>query len=130
MRYPHNVISEYIRLKIFAERGKDKYGTVQIPYGGKSAIYAVEGRTIRPDGSIVELGKDAIFDRVIVKKNGSKSKAISFAMPAVEPMLRHRKARHPGSRRRLRRPCRIIRVKCLRRSYSRNGVSTWAIRVL
>lgn len=85
MRYPHNVISEYIRLKIFTERGKDKYGTVQIPYGGKSTIYGVEGRTIRPDGSIVELGKDAIFDRVIVKKNGSKSKAVSFAMPAVGP---------------------------------------------
>jgi hypothetical protein len=59
MRYPHNVISEYIRLKIFTDRGKDKYGTVQIPYSGKTTIYAVEGRTIRPDGSIIELSKDA-----------------------------------------------------------------------
>ncbi|HMJ60770.1 MAG TPA: DUF3857 domain-containing protein [Bryobacteraceae bacterium] len=83
--YPHNVISEYIRLKIFTDRGKDKYGTVQIPYAGKSTVYAVTGRTIRPDGSVVELSKDAIFDRVIVKKSGRKTKAISFAMPAVGP---------------------------------------------
>src|SRR5262249_1948908 len=84
-RYPHNVISEYIRLKIFTDKGKDQYGTVQIPYSGKSTIYAVAGRTIRPDGSIVELSKDAIFDKVIVKKSGRKTKVISFAMPAVEP---------------------------------------------
>ena len=83
--YPQNVISEYIRLKIFTDRGKDRYGTVQIPYWGKSNVYDVAGRTIRPNGSIVELGKDAIFNKVVVKKNGTKVKVVSFAMPAVEP---------------------------------------------
>ncbi|MBV9223013.1 MAG: DUF3857 domain-containing protein [Acidobacteriaceae bacterium] len=83
--YPHNVISEYVRLKIFTDRGKNKYGTVQIPYWGKSIISEVAGRTIKPDGSIVELGKDAIFKDVVVKKSGRKVKVVSFAMPAVEP---------------------------------------------
>jgi Domain of Unknown Function with PDB structure (DUF3857)/Transglutaminase-like superfamily len=82
--YPHNVMSEYVRLKIFTERGK-KYGTVEIPYWGNSIVSNVAGRTIRPDGSIVELGKDAIFDKVIAKKNGKKVKVKSFVMPAVEP---------------------------------------------
>jgi hypothetical protein len=81
--YPHNVISEYVRLKIFTERGK-KYGTVEIPYWGKSIVSNVSGRTIRPDGSVVELGRDAIFDKVIVKANGRKMKVRSFVMPAVE----------------------------------------------
>lgn len=81
--YPQNVISEYVRLKIFTDRGR-KYGTVQIPYGGKSSISNLAGRTIHPDGSIVELGKDAIFDKVIVNARGNKVKVKAFAMPAVE----------------------------------------------
>lgn len=84
MGYPENVISEYVRLKIFTERGK-KYATVQIPYWGKSFISGLSGRTIRPDGSVVELQNDSIFDKVVVKGNGRKVKVKSFAMPAVEP---------------------------------------------
>ena len=96
--YPQNVISEYIRLKVFTDRGKDKYGTVQIPYWGKSHIYDVAGRTIKPDGSVVELGKDAIFSKVIVKKNGRKVNVVSFAMPAVEPgaIIEYRWTRNVG----------------------------------
>ena len=83
--YPQNVITEYVRLKIFSARGKDKYGTVQIPYWGKSSISDVVGRTIKPDGTIVELSKDAIFAKTVTKGNGRTVKVISFAMPAVEP---------------------------------------------
>ena len=96
--YPHNTITEYVRLKIFTDRGKDEYGTVQIPYSGKGSIYGVAGRTIRPDGTIVELAKDAIFDKVIVKKSGRKTKVVSFAMPAVEPgaIIEYSWSRNPG----------------------------------
>jgi hypothetical protein len=83
--YPHNVIAEYIRLKIFIERGKDKYANVQIPCWGKSVISSVEGRTIEPNGTIVELKKAAIFEKTAEKKAGQRTKVISFAMPAVEP---------------------------------------------
>jgi hypothetical protein len=81
--YPQSVISEYVRLKVFTDRGR-KYGTVQIPYSGKSSISNLAGRTIHADGSIVELGKDAIFDKVIVNTRGKKVKVKAFAMPAVE----------------------------------------------
>jgi hypothetical protein len=96
--YPRNIITEYIRLKIFTDRGKDEYGTVQIPYSGKGTVYGVSGRTIRPNGSIVELSKDAIFDKVVVKKSGLKTKVISFAMPAVEPgaIIEYSWSKNPG----------------------------------
>jgi hypothetical protein len=81
--YPKNIVSEYVRLKIFTERGQ-KFGDVQIPYFRDSNVYNVQGRTIHPDGSIVELGKDSIFDKVI-EKRGYKTKVISFALPAVQP---------------------------------------------
>lgn len=78
-----NLNSEYVRLKIFTERGKD-LGNVQIPYFGASNIYDIAGRTIHPDGSIVELKKDSIFDKVI-EKRGFKTKVITFALPDIQP---------------------------------------------
>jgi len=81
--YAKNTVREYVRLKIFTERGKE-FGNVQIPYFRNSSVYNVQGRTVHADGSIVELSKDSVFDKVI-EKRGSKTRVISFAMPAVEP---------------------------------------------
>jgi hypothetical protein len=84
--YPHNVIHDYMRLKIFTARGRDKYATVQIPFWGKTVISNVAGRTVKPDGSIIELKKEDVFEKVIEKrKGGPKTQTISFALPAVEP---------------------------------------------
>lgn len=80
--YPENIVSEYVRLKIFTDRGKES-GNVQIPFFGKTRTYDVQGRTIHPDGSIVELGRDAIFSKVLQKK-GYQTKVVTFTMPAVE----------------------------------------------
>jgi hypothetical protein len=79
---PHTVLTNYIRLKIFTDRGREKHGTVDLPYYGKTRIGDVAGRTIKPDGSILELRKDAIFDRTLVKAGGLKVKSKSFASGA------------------------------------------------
>ncbi|HEY3135446.1 MAG TPA: DUF3857 domain-containing protein, partial [Blastocatellia bacterium] len=79
------VFSHYIRIKVFTERGKESQGKIDIPYRGKNRVTDIAGRTIKPDGSIIELKKDAIFERTIVKAGEFKVKAKSFAMPAVEP---------------------------------------------
>lgn len=96
--YPVNVWTEYVRLKIYTSRGKDKYGTVQIEYWGKSIISGVEGRTIKRDGTILELKKDAIFDKVIEKGKAVKIRVVSFAMPGVEPgaIIEYRYTRNAG----------------------------------
>jgi len=78
-----NLWVEYVRIKIFTERGKD-LGNVQIPYFGASDVYNVAGRTIHPDGSIVELAKDSIFQKVI-EKRGFKTKVVSIALPDIQP---------------------------------------------
>ena len=79
------VLYHYIRIKVFNQRGCDEQGTQDIRYFGKRTISEIAGRTIKPDGTIVELKKDAIFKRDLVKVGGLKVKAVSFAMPAVEP---------------------------------------------
>jgi Domain of Unknown Function with PDB structure (DUF3857)/Transglutaminase-like superfamily len=80
-----NIQVHSIRIKIFTDTGKEKLGTVDIPYGKKTSPSDVAGRTIKPDGSIIPLTKDAVFDRVVAKGGGLKVKQRSFAMPGVEP---------------------------------------------
>ncbi|HXI90387.1 MAG TPA: DUF3857 domain-containing protein [Blastocatellia bacterium] len=79
------IFSHYIRIKVFTERGKESQSKIDLEYFGTDRITDVAGRTIKRDGTIVELKKDAIFDRTIVKAGNRKFKAKSFAMPAVEP---------------------------------------------
>ncbi len=78
------VLSHYIRIKVFTERGKESQSTVEIPFA-RGRVKDISGRTIKPDGSIVELKKDAIFERTIVKAGDVKIKVKSFVMPSVEP---------------------------------------------
>jgi hypothetical protein len=81
----HKVFSHYIRIKIFSQRGVENHGKVDIVYSNRGDVRNIAARTIKPDGSIVEMKKDAIFDREIVRLSGLKLKAKSFALPAVEP---------------------------------------------
>ncbi len=82
---PRTVLRHYVRIKVFTERGKEAQSKIDIAYRGDDRVTDIAGRTIKPDGSIVLLKNDAIFDRTIVKLDGLKIKAKSFAMPAVEP---------------------------------------------
>lgn len=71
----------YVRLKVFNEEGKEKAATFDIPFGGSTEVSGISGRTTQPNGTVLELGKDAIHERVTVKLSGVKMKAKSFAMP-------------------------------------------------
>jgi hypothetical protein len=77
-------LNHYIRIKIFTDRGKEEYSTVEIPRYGRRNISDIAGRTIKPDGAIVDMKKDAIFDRELVKTKGAKLRGKTFALPNVE----------------------------------------------
>ena len=83
------IFNHYIRVKVFTERGRESQSKIDLLYGSlygsQTKISDIAARTIKPDGSIVELKKEDIFDRTVVKTSGLKYKARSFAMPAVEP---------------------------------------------
>ncbi len=82
---PKSVLSHYIRIKIFTDRGRESQSTVSIESAGKTSISDVAGRTIKPDGTILELKKDAVLDKMAAKIGGVKLRTKSFAMPGVEP---------------------------------------------
>ena len=83
------IFTHYLRVKVFTERGRESQSKIDLPfgnlYGTEVKIKDIAARTIKPDGSIVELKKEDIFERTIVRVSGLKVKARSFAMPAVEP---------------------------------------------
>jgi hypothetical protein len=74
----------YIRIKIFTELGR-RYSDVQLPYKQElGKITDVRARTIRPDGSIVEVADRDIRDIVLLRNSRSIWRAKVFLMPAVE----------------------------------------------
>ena len=79
------VLNHYLRIKIFTDRGRESQSKIDIAYLGNVKIKDIAGRTIKADGSIIELKKGDIFERTIVKVSGLKMKAKSFALPGVEP---------------------------------------------
>ena len=82
------IFNHYVRVKVFTERGRESQSRIDLEFGkifgSEIKIKDIEARTIKPDGSIVQLKKEDVFERTIVKGSGLKVKARSFAMPAVE----------------------------------------------
>ena len=79
------VLSHYVRIKIFNDRGREKYSKIDIPYINGVKIKDVAARTIKADGTIVELVKDDIIEKTVVKANGLKLRTKTFAFPGIEP---------------------------------------------
>lgn len=78
-------MSHYVRVKIFTERGREKFSKFDIPFVKGIKIENVAARVIRPDGSVTELQPGDIFEREIVKAGKLKVRAKSFAVPNIEP---------------------------------------------
>lgn len=87
---PRTVLRHYLRIKIFTEKGRENNSKVDIPFGRISGlgvsikIQDIAARTIKSDGSIIELNPKDIFERDVIKANRIKIRAKSFAMPGIE----------------------------------------------
>jgi len=78
-------MQHYVRVKIFTDRGREKYSKFDIPFSKGMKIKDIAARVIKADGSAVEIQKDDIFEREIVRANGLKVRAKSFAVPNLDP---------------------------------------------
>lgn len=70
-----------VRTKILTEEGKT-FGEVEIPHSGFYRLKDVEGRTVLPDGRVVPLPEDAIFEER--RSRSLKRFTTKLAFPAVE----------------------------------------------
>ncbi len=78
-------ISHYVRLKIFTERGRERFSKVEIPFMRGKRVEDVAARVIRPDGSIVNLNQSDIFEQEVARVGRARYMAKSFAVPGIEP---------------------------------------------
>ena len=85
---PQNYHSVYMRIKILTEAGR-RYADVEIPYSRRQfRIDGVSGRTVHPDGSVVNF-EGKVFDKVVVKGKRAHGEQIrvqvkSFTLPDVQ----------------------------------------------
>jgi len=84
-KYNKMTYSHYVRVKIFTERGRERFSKMDIPFVKNKKIEDVAARVIKPDGSIVELQPGDIFERDIATTGKVKVRAKSFAVPGIEP---------------------------------------------
>lgn len=77
-------LKHYVRVKIFTEHGREQYSKYDIQYSKNTKIKDVEARVTKPDGTVLNLNKDDVLEREVVKANGLKIKAKSFALPGLE----------------------------------------------
>ena len=82
--FVQTVFTHSIRIKIFTDRGREAQSRVDIPISGRSRVMDVEARSVKRDGTYVELKGSDIFKRDLVRASGVKIKATSFVLPAVE----------------------------------------------
>lgn len=84
-KYNKLTYEHYVRVKIFTERGRERFAKMDIPFMRGKKVENVAARVIRPDGSIVELKATDIFEREIAKAGKVRVLAKSFAVPGIEP---------------------------------------------
>ena len=78
-------LKHYVRVKIFTDRGREKYSKFDVPFRKGMKIKDLAARVIKSDGSITEIRREDIFEREIIRTSGVKIKAKSFAVPNIEP---------------------------------------------
>jgi len=78
------VMKHYKRVKIFTERGREKFSKVDIPFTKNLRIKNITARVIKPDGTITDLAKTDVFDREIARTDKVKVNAKSFAVPNID----------------------------------------------
>ena len=78
-----NVMNYHWRLKVLNDRGK-RFAEVHIPALKSSRVGNIEARTIKPDGSIVPVAADQIFEKLVSRIGGIRRTEFVFNFPAVE----------------------------------------------
>ena len=85
--YATHRVTNYKRIKLFTDRGVERWGNVEIPYYSnmRMSIADVKARTILSNGTITEVPGNTIFDTTVTKVGRVKVKVKKFAFPQLAP---------------------------------------------
>lgn len=76
---------DYTRIKVFGEKGVRQLEKVDVEYNAGDKISSLQARVIKPDGTVINVEKNAFYDREIVKYGDIKMRVRSFSFPRLEP---------------------------------------------
>lgn len=74
-----------VRVRIYEQRGVEKYSKVEIPFLKGASIRRIEARTVAPDGGVSLLDPKDIYDREVLRAGNVRVKVKSFAPPGIVP---------------------------------------------
>ncbi|HXI01900.1 MAG TPA: DUF3857 domain-containing protein, partial [Candidatus Saccharimonadales bacterium] len=83
-KYLVNEITYHWRLKVLKEKGR-RYADVRLPSDKFSTVSHIRARTVKPDGTSVEVPPESIFEKEVQRTRRSRALEYVFSFPAVEP---------------------------------------------
>jgi hypothetical protein len=92
-------ISNYVRIKVFNDRGRQSQSKIEIPYLGSWVVEDIAARTVNSDGRVFELDPANVVERTLIQASGVSVKAKGFVLSGVESgsIVEYRwKERHTG----------------------------------
>ena len=79
------MIEEYVRIKVFNEKGVRRVSKMQVYYDEHEVISWLDARVIKPNGAIINVDKKSFFDSKVVKFGDSPVQARAFTFPQLAP---------------------------------------------
>lgn len=75
----------YYRVKVFTAAGVERLNRTEVPFARESPPRRLAARVVKPDGRTIEVARDAVFTRDILKDGGQTISVKAFSFPALEP---------------------------------------------
>lgn len=81
--YTTSATDEYVRIKIFNEKGVRQFDKIEIETGPRQRLHSLEARVIKPDGAIIDVEQQAFYDRDAIKSGDVKVRVRAFSFPQL-----------------------------------------------
>ncbi|MDR1010281.1 MAG: DUF3857 and transglutaminase domain-containing protein [Opitutaceae bacterium] len=78
-------IEEYVRIKVFNEKGVRRVAKMEVFCEKYEYMHSMEARVIKPDGTIIKVGRKSFFDRMAIKFGDTSVQMRAFSFPQLAP---------------------------------------------
>ncbi len=81
---PGTLISSYLRVRVFDEKGLEDLRAVELPFQSGSKVKRLKARTLKRDGTEIALQDNDVYEKTVVSYGRYRMKAKAFAFKGVE----------------------------------------------
>jgi hypothetical protein len=73
----------HVQAHVYDDRGIQELAKVEVPYGKEEWVRDLAARTVKPDGTVIELDPKDVFDRETLKAGDIRQRVKSFSPPGL-----------------------------------------------